>query len=120
MSVAKTAYRFFRRFLYDRDRGICGICREPVPFGQGMDIDHVVQLADGGSDAPSNLRITHAACNRRRPRIAGVRVRFDIPASVVSSLKERADAEDFETEAFVIHTLKRLVAERRPRPPAAE
>jgi hypothetical protein len=117
VSVATTAYRFFRRFLYDRDQGICGICREPVAFGRSMDIDHVVQLADGGSDDPSNLRITHYQCNRRRPRIAGVRLMVEIPMSDAVALKERADSESFELTPFLIHTLKRMV-ENRPTPPA--
>jgi hypothetical protein len=114
VSVATTAYYFFRRFLYDRDRGVCGLCGDPVDFGPKMDIDHIVQLADGGSNDPSNLRITHSPCNRRRPRIQGIRTWIELPLSDLQALKAQAEAENFDLEPFLVHMLKRMAAERRP------
>lgn len=117
MSVAKTAYWFFRRWLHDRDSGLCGICGEPVDLAK-MDIDHIVQLAEGGSDDPSNLRVTHAPCNRGRPRIQGTRIPIDIDVATLVALKERGDAQNFELSSFILHTLKQAIAERKSPPPA--
>lgn len=57
-----------RRAVWDRDRGICGICALPVPFGRDMHVDHIQPRCEGGPDALENLRATHGTCNRRRPR----------------------------------------------------
>lgn len=115
MSVATTAYWFFRRHLFDRDGGRCGICGDPVALKK-MDIDHIVQLTDGGSDDPSNLRVAHPRCNRSRPRILGPRIMVTgLPLSDLVALKEWAASENFEFQPFIIHTLKRM-AEKHYRP----
>lgn len=116
MSVATTAYWFFRRFLYDRDKGLCGLCREPVVFGSKMDIDHIVQLAEGGSDDPSNLRVTHERCNRKRPRIRGISTPIELDVATLVALKARADTQNFELTPFILHTLRRMVEDRKRRP----
>lgn len=42
-----------------RDRGVCHWCGRT-----GADqADHVVELADGGADEPSNMRAIHKDCN---------------------------------------------------------
>ena len=47
-----------------RQRGLCGICNGPLPADMtAIHRDHIVPLAAGGSDAPSNLQAVHAACN---------------------------------------------------------
>lgn len=47
-----------------RQRGLCGICHEPLPADmKAIHRDHIVPLAGGGSDDPSNLQAVHAACN---------------------------------------------------------
>jgi hypothetical protein len=55
----------FRRWIYARDNGLCGICGKPVAFG-AMHIDHVIPRIDGGTDHVSNFRISHGPCNIRR------------------------------------------------------
>ena len=115
MSIATTAYWFFRRWMHERDGGTCGICGAPVDLAK-MDIDHIVQLTDGGSDDPSNLRVTHPSCNRRRPRVQGIRRRFEIQLVTLIALKEWAMQENFELESFVVHLLKRALVEWRPTP----
>lgn len=112
MSIAKTAYWFFRRWLHARDNGRCGICGEPVEITE-MDIDHIVQLAEGGSDDPSNLRVTHAPCNRRRPRIRSISIPIEIDMASLVALEQRADQQNFELNAFIQHTLRRCIEERR-------
>ena len=54
-----------RRAIYERDRGVCGICDTPVLYAD-MQIDHVLPRGHGGPDDPENLRATHQHCNRTR------------------------------------------------------
>jgi hypothetical protein len=54
-----------RRAIWERDRGICGICGEPVDWAD-LDIDHTVPRMVGGSDALENLRASHHLCNMNR------------------------------------------------------
>ena len=44
----------------------CGICGFPIRKDQLWDIDHIRALKDGGDHSPSNLRVAHRSCNRRR------------------------------------------------------
>jgi hypothetical protein len=55
----------FREWIYERDRGICGICGEPVAFSDHH-IDHIRPRREGGNDTVGNLRISHPRCNLRR------------------------------------------------------
>jgi hypothetical protein len=65
---ATERWRYFRRRIWERDAGICGLCREPVALSPLMHLDHVIQRHHGGADHWDNLRATHAACNRQRRR----------------------------------------------------
>jgi 5-methylcytosine-specific restriction endonuclease McrA len=58
-----------RQDIIDRDKQICQICFAPevVPLDD-LHIDHIVQIADGGSDAPDNVRVAHSLCNLSRPK----------------------------------------------------
>lgn len=55
----------FRRWIYERDGGLCGICGLPVAFAE-MHVDHIRPRIEGGSDHVSNFRISHPRCNLRR------------------------------------------------------
>ena len=55
----------FRRQLYERDRGICQLCGEPVPF-EKMHLDHIHPRILGGDHTAGNLRVTHKRCNISR------------------------------------------------------
>lgn len=59
--------QIFRRRLWERDAGICGICRELVEL-DNMDIDHIHPQSLGGADHWDNFRVTHPRCNRSRHR----------------------------------------------------
>lgn len=48
-----------------RQQGRCGICAQPLA-AHDIEVDHIVPVALGGSNAISNLRLVHAACNRAR------------------------------------------------------
>lgn len=60
-------------YVGERDRWRCGICGGAVvrgPFSVSDPlcavVDHVVPVAEGGSDDPANLRLSHMICNARR------------------------------------------------------
>lgn len=59
---------YFRRRIWERDAGICGLCGEAVALSPVMHLDHIVQRHDGGADHWDNFRIAHAVCNMRRTR----------------------------------------------------
>jgi 5-methylcytosine-specific restriction endonuclease McrA len=50
------------RLVIHRDHGICWLCGLP-----GADtVDHIVGLADGGTNQLDNLRAAHLSCNCSR------------------------------------------------------
>lgn len=53
-------------YVFDRDRGICGICGEPVRPGEKWHIDHVLPLSKGGSHTYDNVQLSHALCNLKK------------------------------------------------------
>jgi 5-methylcytosine-specific restriction endonuclease McrA len=54
-----------RRAVARRDDYTCQICGRPALLG-GMEIDHFVPRAEGGTDDMGNLRVLCSACNRRK------------------------------------------------------
>lgn len=58
--------------LWERDRGVCGICHEPVdqslawPDKWSKTCDHIVPLAKGGEHSYANAQLAHAVCNSRK------------------------------------------------------
>lgn len=63
-----------RRQLGDRDGWVCHLCDEPVdpslqhPHPRSATFDHLIPIADGGVDSPSNVKLAHRDCNIRRGR----------------------------------------------------
>ena len=69
-------YQAFRRYsattvrvdpfaIYERDRGICQLCKKPVAQAK-MSLDHIIPLSRGGGHTPDNLQLTHLTCNLRK------------------------------------------------------
>lgn len=54
-----------RLAIYQRDKGLCGICNKPVAV-ESMTLDHVIPLARGGCHVSSNLQTAHRSCNSRK------------------------------------------------------
>lgn len=54
--------RFFRRQVYDRDRGICQLCKQPLNIEE-MNLDHIIPVSLGGVTLWENLQATYAKCN---------------------------------------------------------
>jgi 5-methylcytosine-specific restriction protein A len=59
------AWERTRLAVIARDQGVCQLCGMLV-IGEGGDIDHVLEKANGGTDALENLRLTHRSCHARR------------------------------------------------------
>ena len=57
------------KFVYNRDKGICGICGYPVINDSspeniwGATIDHIIPLSKGGLHQKSNCQLAHRLCN---------------------------------------------------------
>jgi hypothetical protein len=68
---------WLRASLFERDGWKCGICRRKVdpalryPDPNAPSLDHIVPVADGGTNEPGNLRLTHLRCNCSRGRRGG-------------------------------------------------
>jgi 5-methylcytosine-specific restriction endonuclease McrA len=54
-----------RHKVFDRDKGICHICKKPVAL-QKMHLDHLIPLSRGGPHTYANVRVAHAVCNLRK------------------------------------------------------
>jgi len=54
----------FKKILRDSN-GLCGICHEPFDLF-GIDFDHIVPLARGGTHTTNNIQATHSHCNRAK------------------------------------------------------
>lgn len=51
-----------KKFLFFRDKGICGLCDEPVNEGS-WSADHVIPHSLGGPSSVDNGQVTHPKCN---------------------------------------------------------
>lgn len=62
----------FRRRIYFRSKGICGICNEPIdlrfiyPNPRSYSVDHIVPRSLGGLHNIDNLQATHLECNIKK------------------------------------------------------
>ena len=52
---------------FAEQRGICGICEEPMEKGEGkVHLDHIIPESQGGETKPYNLQAVHAHCNLKK------------------------------------------------------
>lgn len=63
-------WRKVRVLILARDRYTCQLCGQPAQH-----VDHIMPLAEGGTDAARNLRATCADCNLSRQGRASLRER---------------------------------------------
>jgi hypothetical protein len=47
---------------------ICQICFEPILDMSELQLDHIVPVAEGGTDTKDNIRCAHRVCNAKRPK----------------------------------------------------
>lgn len=55
--------RHTRIEVYNKNRGICGICGGPVS-STNFTVDHIVPLSRGGKNEPSNYQLACEKCNK--------------------------------------------------------
>lgn len=78
-AALKSAYveRVEFRAIYQRDRGVCGICHRKVE-PDNASLDHILPISLGGAHAPWNVRVTHLACNLGRGNRGAAQLRMAI------------------------------------------
>lgn len=54
-----------RKRVYERDGGICYLCKKPVEF-ESSTLDHIVPRCRNGSNGEDNLKIAHELCNNQK------------------------------------------------------
>ncbi len=52
-----------RQRIFDRDKGICHICKLPIKTGETWHADHILALIEGGENRETNIAPAHAHCN---------------------------------------------------------
>lgn len=52
--------------VFERDKGICGICNGSVDRKERWEVDHKVPLARGGKHCYANVQLAHRKCNRSK------------------------------------------------------
>lgn len=93
MSVNNPRHK--RAMLRQRDGNQCWVCGEPMQFDdpahdEYATFEHITRQADKGSDALSNLALSHRACNESRGKLHE-RIYFD-PAAHRRNQRLRARA----------------------------
>lgn len=51
-----------QKFIFERDGGLCYICKNPLTI-ETMTLDHLVPRCNGGTNTRENLRCCCADCN---------------------------------------------------------
>lgn len=64
-----------RAVLYERDGGVCGICRRAVARRESS-VDHIIPLSKGGEHSYANTRIAHLTCNLARGNRGAAQIRM--------------------------------------------
>jgi len=52
-----------RQRIYDRDGGVCHLCKLPIKPGETWQADHVIALINGGEHRETNLAPAHSHCH---------------------------------------------------------
>lgn len=87
--------------VFDRDGGICHLCKLPIKTGETWQADHVVALINGGEHRETNLAPAHSHCHvgksaqdlREKAKVAKVRGKHTgavRPSSKLSTRDKRA------------------------------
>lgn len=54
------------RVVFERDKGVCGICLTPVDPSSRWEVDHIMPISKGGLHAYVNVQLAHRKCNRSK------------------------------------------------------
>ena len=52
--------------LFDRQNGICGICKNRILDIDDAHVDHIVRFSEGGDTSLENAQLTHRFCNLQK------------------------------------------------------
>jgi 5-methylcytosine-specific restriction protein A len=55
-----------RERVWLRDQGICARCKRITTFPSGFELDHVVALANEGTNEDSNMQVLHHECHEAK------------------------------------------------------
>lgn len=65
-------WKKLRAYILERDRRICHVCGQ----GGATEVDHLIPVAEGGTDHPLNLRAIHQRpCHARKSAAEAARAR---------------------------------------------
>jgi 5-methylcytosine-specific restriction protein A len=78
-SVSGYAWQRIRQAVIERDGGVCTL-RLPGCTVTATTADHIIGVAQGGSDNPSNLRASCAHCNEARRKQQAAQARAQRPS----------------------------------------
>jgi 5-methylcytosine-specific restriction endonuclease McrA len=62
---AEYLWRILRQYVYERDEGRCQYCGNPVEL-MDCHIHHALELSEGGTNHPSNLKTLCKDCHKDR------------------------------------------------------
>ncbi len=66
-----------RKRIYARDQGVCYLCDRWVDWDD-FELDHVTPISRGGSNAATNLAVSHHRCNQLKgARLVGAGTETD-------------------------------------------
>ena len=68
MAMSGGAWETQRQRAIARDLRCCYLCGKVISESEPIDVDHLVEVAEGGSNDLSNLATAHVSCHRRRHR----------------------------------------------------
>lgn len=75
-SASVDGERFTIRYIFDRDKGRCHLCRRSVKFSEAT-MDHIVPLVRGGAHTKANVALACRSCNcAKRDRPMGEQLRL--------------------------------------------
>ena len=70
-----SAWQHLRKQILERDGHQCQLRLPDVCTGRASQVDHIISVADGGSDEPGNLRSVCRKCHARRTARQGLEAR---------------------------------------------
>ena len=70
--------------IYERDKGVCGICHKRVTKND-FSIDHIVPIRHSGSHLYHNIQTAHISCNKTRRDRGQIQLRLDLYAESLKS-----------------------------------
>ena len=84
-----------RQKVFDRERGCCHLCSQPIQAGEAWDLDHVIALINGGENRETNLKPAHRKCHKdktardvaEKAKVAAIRQRFTGAKQPAGNLK---------------------------------